>query len=57
MLLSVPHHGQVTVNRPTVVLEATTGVFIAGLAFPSEPPPPAQTGPIHASLVRRFLVL
>jgi hypothetical protein len=38
MMLSVPHNGQATLNRPTVVLEATTGVFIAGpfLPAPSE---------------------
>jgi hypothetical protein len=60
MMLSVPHHGQATVNRPTMVLEATTGVFIADLAFlrPSDNYlRRAQTRPIHASLARRFLVL
>jgi len=31
--LSVPHHGQATVNHPVVVPEATTGVFIAGASF------------------------
>ena len=60
-MLSVPHHGQATVNRPAVVLEATTGLFTAGLAFlrPSEllSLRRAQTRPIHAWLVCRFFVL
>jgi hypothetical protein len=49
MMLSVPHHGQATVNRPAVVLEATTGVFTAGLAFlrPSELPPSAVPKPVR----------
>jgi hypothetical protein len=33
MMLSVPHNGQAMVTRPVVVLEATTGVFIAGPSF------------------------
>jgi hypothetical protein len=32
-MLSVPHRGQAMVTRPTVVLETTTGVFIAGASF------------------------
>jgi hypothetical protein len=49
MMLSVPHHGQATVNRPVVVLEATTGVFIAGPAFlrPSELSPSAVPNPVR----------
>jgi hypothetical protein len=37
MMLSVPHSGQAMVTRPTVVLEATTGVFIAGPSFLPRP--------------------
>jgi hypothetical protein len=37
MMLSVPHNGQAMVTRPTVVLEATTGVFIAGPSFLPRP--------------------
>jgi hypothetical protein len=49
-VLSVPHHGQATVNRPTVVLEATTGVFTAGPSFLPRPnyvpcPNPSDTCP------------
>jgi hypothetical protein len=42
------------VTRPVVVLETTTGVFIAGASFlpPSGHLRRAQTLPIHASLVR-----
>jgi hypothetical protein len=36
-MLSVPHNGQAMVTRPTVVLEATTGVFIAGPSFLPRP--------------------
>jgi hypothetical protein len=59
MMLSVPHNGQAMVTRPTVVLEATTGVFIAGPSFLPRPNylRRAQPRPIHASLVRRFFVL
>jgi hypothetical protein len=37
MMLSLPHNGQAMVTRPTVVLEATTGVFIAGPSFLPRP--------------------
>ena len=49
MMLSVLHHGQATVNRPAVVLEATTDVFTAGPAFlrPSELPPSAVPKPVR----------
>jgi hypothetical protein len=49
MMLSVPHNGQAMVTRPVVVLEATTGVFIAGPAFlrPSELPPSAVPNPVR----------
>ena len=36
-MLSVPHNGQAMVTRPTVVLEATTGVFIAGTSLLPRP--------------------
>ena len=37
MMLSVPHRGQAMVTRPTVVLETTTGVLIAGASFLPRP--------------------
>jgi hypothetical protein len=36
-MLSVPHNGQAMVTRPVVVLEETTGVFIAGPSFLPRP--------------------
>jgi hypothetical protein len=49
MMLSVPQHGQAMVTRPVVVLEATTGVFIAGPSFlcPSELSPSAVPNPVR----------
>jgi hypothetical protein len=58
MMLSVPHRGQAMVTRPTVVLETTTGVLIAGASFLPRPnyvpcPNPSDTclagAPIYSS--------
>jgi hypothetical protein len=61
-MLSAPHRGQAMVTRPTVVLETTTGVFIAGASFLPRPnyvpcPNPSDTCLAGAPIFRPVTVV